>query len=500
MKVLSKVPLWLEKAIFTIFVLITLVIIILNLKHGFGFDSIAIEAPNHFDSFTDLLAIFLIVLFFLCKKGIFQILHKINGSFIIISLLVMSIIMQYLVIKYLNVTPSWDFGILVDQSKYLLKTGKLVSYFVSYPNNVFAVCVLALFGKIFTPDLHVYQMINIAIITISQYLIYRLGTKVAGKEVGLLGFVGSVFFFPYIFYSPIVYTDTMSLLFLLIPMNIMVRKKNEFRLNILPLILSSVILSLGVLLKGSLIVFIIALSIVVFLYMKKWKRLFFIMPILLFMVVRLSFNTWIYDTHILNKQEVNKYSFPIIHWLVMGQNDETQGRYSDPDFRYTFTNIYKIPRDQLQKNELEEWKNRIKRRGLIGNAHFISGKLDNTWADGTYFSLNKLSRYPIKPQNYQSLTDGNSGIVIQGYARVQQLLLIAGLLLFSVFHWKSESRNKGFYTFSMLSLIGFLFFFLLWETRSRYIVSLTPLLIVLCSIGYSGQRNTSTIDDSRSGR
>ncbi|MEH7179417.1 ArnT family glycosyltransferase [Neobacillus vireti] len=482
---LNKVTLWLEKFIYTIFAFLILIIMILNILNSSSFDTLSFQAPKYFNTYTIILSITLILFLFLLRKLLTRTLRNINTKKIVIPLLLTSIVLQILVLKYLNINPSWDFGILVDESKHLLQTGKLVSYFEFYPNNVFAVCLMAFLGKIFSPNLLVYQVINLILITISQYMIYLLGTKVGSKEIGLYGFILGIFFFPYIFYSPIVYTDTISLPFLLVPMLILAMKKNHsFRYNVILLILSSVIMSFGVLLKGSMIVFMIALSITLFIHMKNWKKSLAILPILLFFVVKTLFNSWIFDSNILDKNNVDKYRFPITHWFLMGQNDQSHGMFNDTDFRYTLNNIQEKPREELIKFHVTESKKRIKSRGLMGNVSFISKKLTSTWADGTYFSLNKLSRNPIIPSNFQALTDGKSGILLLGYARIQHLLLLGGVLFFSFFHWKTERRNNDFFTFAMISLIGFFFFFLLWETRSRYIVSLTPVLIILSSIGY----------------
>jgi hypothetical protein len=103
--------------------------------------------------------------------------------------------------------------------------------------------------------------------------------------------------------------------------------------------------------------------------------------------------------------------------------------------------------------------------------------------------LNKLKRIPVKPDNYTSLVDAKSGDLIQGYARIQHIMILVGLF----FLVRTKEKNQ-FLTFAMLSVIGFFLFSIIWEARSRYLVSLTPLLILLSCIGYFGINKKQSVD------
>jgi hypothetical protein len=143
--------------------------------------------------------------------------------------------------------------------------------------------------------------------------------------------------------------------------------------------------------------------------------------------------------------------------------------------------LEKNPREKVTQIHLSELKKRITEKGWIGNLHYNIQKLAHTWTDGTYYSLNKLKREPVEPESFNRLVDFKSGDLLQGFARIQHFILLAGLL----FLVKLKNRNEMI-TFAMLSIIGFFLFFLIWETRSRYLVSLTPLLIIVSCIGYFG--------------
>ncbi|MGG1630887.1 hypothetical protein [Rossellomorea sp. NRS-1567] len=170
---------------------------------------------------------------------------------------------------------------------------------------------------------------------------------------------------------------------------------------------------------------------------------------------------------------------PVTHWIVMGQNENKFGKYSQDDVVWTKDLLTKYPREAVTQIHYQELKNRISEKGFIGNIEYNIEKIGHTWTDGTCYSLNKLRRIPEHPENYTQLTTQTLGHIVQGYARVQHLMLLIGLL-FSL-----RLKNKdSFSTFSMLSIIGFFLFFIMWETRSRYLVSLTPLMIILSCMGY----------------
>jgi hypothetical protein len=78
------------------------------------------------------------------------------------------------------------------------------------------------------------------------------------------------------------------------------------------------------------------------------------------------------------------------------------------------------------------------------------------------------------------------GIIVQGYARIEHLIILVGILFCAK---NQRGNNNELINFCMLAVIGFFLFFIIWEARSRYIVSLTPILIILSCIGYFGLKN-----------
>ncbi|CEE03040.1 hypothetical protein BT1A1_3258 [Caldibacillus thermoamylovorans] len=491
----SKLNQFLVKTIFIIFSGISIFLVILNMFNYAGFEPVNQYPPKGFITITLLMSIVFIYLFYRYRSLILNIISKFDKTYLVLSLLLISIIIQLIIIILFSTSPyTWDFGNIIIEAETLLSTGHLGRYSTLFPNNWLLILIIYAIGKILFPSLMLYEFFNVAIITVSQFFIYRIATKLLGRKVGIFSLLLSIFFFPYMFYSPIVYSDTISLIFLVLPLNILINRDGNMKKEWLPIVSASILFAFGYLIKGSLIVFSIALSVVLLLFLKKWKRVFFLIPLVIVFLINSGFHFTVFQSGIIDKEVVEKNSYPFTHWIMMGQNRTNFGKWTYEDVDLTEDLLSKHPKDEVKKYHLKEIEARFKERGVLGSINYNIKKIRHTWADGTYFSLNKLMRTPFNPDNFTRLTTGFKHLVVQGYARIQHLFILIGLVIFSIKTFKD--RNE-FYTFGMLSVIGFFLFFILWEARSRYIVSVTPILILLSCIGYfNNSKDKSGYDES----
>ncbi|MCQ2010328.1 glycosyltransferase family 39 protein [Sporolactobacillus sp. STSJ-5] len=470
----------LRKMIASLFLSVSFFLLLINIFFTRGYQSIGLTASLSFKWITLLAAVVMICVLIKFRESIVDAAGRIPVKAAVAVLLGISILMQFTALSLLNVTPSWDFGWVINGAQHLIERGRLLDYYLRYPNNIFITYVLALIGKLLAPKLIIYQICNILAIVISQYLIYRVTEKLAGASLGLISLLISILFFPYIFYAPIVYTDTLSLLFLLIPINLLIDRNGQFKSRLFIIVLVSFFFSLCLLLKGTLIVFVIAYLLVLLLFLPRWKKLYSLLPVIIVLIVQILFNQSVYTSGIINSNELANQRFPVTHWLMMGQNPWTYGKHTMHDVNWTREMLKNEPRKQVEQTQLKEFRRRIMARGWLGNGRFNLEKLNETWTDGTYYALFVLKREPVRPNVIKRLTAEPLGFFVQGYARIQSLILMAGIFLFAVRMKKSDPMITMF----MLTVIGFFLFLIIWETRSRYLVSLTPFLIIMCSIGY----------------
>ncbi|TGA98475.1 hypothetical protein E4665_08105 [Sporolactobacillus shoreae] len=474
-----------NQAIVITFLAILGFILILNIFFTRGYESIGESASFIFKIVTLLLSGLTILMLYKARRRVIHFTEKLPAGRATALLLTFSVGLQVAAVFLFVVHPSWDFGVVVRSARLLSEGGHIDPYFENYPNNLLIVVILALIGKLIFPSLAVYVALNIFVITLSEFLIGRITARLLGKPAGILSLLASVLFFPYIFYAPIVYTDTLSLFFILLPLALFIRKDGGLREDFHILFVVSVILALGVLLKGLMIVFVIAFSLTMFLFFRKWKKVYFFLPIIIFLLVQSIFNFCIFGSGIANRQLTGQFKFPVTHWLLMGQNQPHYGKYLLSDVLHTQQLLETHSRGEVSQIELGELRKRISEKGWLGNVRFLIEKNAETWSDGTYYALNVLKRKPAVPDHFDALAHHPLGWLTQGYARVQLLVLLAGILLAAIPYLRRQP--SAFVIFSMLALIGFFLFLNIWETRSRYLVSLTPVLIILSTMGYFGR-------------
>lgn len=473
----------LRKMITYFFTGVSFFLLVINIVYTRGYQSIGMSASLLFKLITLLAAAATIYVLIKFREPIVIVFGRIPAKLAVAVLLCISILLQFAALSLLNVTPSWDFGWVINGAHHLIEKGRLLDYYLRYPNNIFVTFVLALIGKLLMPKLIIYQVCNILAIVFSQYLIYRVTEKLAGAALGLICLLISVFFFPYIFYAPIVYTDTLSLLFLLIPANLLIDRNGQFRRHLTVIVLVSFLFSLCLLLKGTLIVFVVAYLLVLLLFLPRWRKLYCLLPVIIVMLVQILFNQGVNTSGIISRNELAQQRFPVTHWLMMGQNPWTYGKHTMHDVNWTRTMLKTESREQVEQVHLKEFRRRVLTRGWFGNIRFNLEKLNETWTDGTYYALFVLKRQPVRPNIIKHLTENPLVFFVQGYARIQSMILIFGVFLFALRMKKSDP----ILTLFVLAVIGFFLFLILWETRSRYLVSLTPFLIIMCGLGYFGQ-------------
>lgn len=109
----------------------------------------------------------------------------------------------------------------------------------------------------------------------------------------------------------------------------------------------------------------------------------------------------------------------------------------------------------------------------------LNDKLKNTWSDGTYFSKDKLRRQPVAPDNiiYKTIFQNENNI----YKYIPQVMHLS-MLIFITINSINILINKKFSSKDFILIImmfGLMIFLLFWETRSRYLITLLPLMMIL---------------------
>lgn len=429
------------------------------------------EPNNQFFIFL-VLIFWLIIFFFLFKKLNKDFKHK---KIIVCTIFLIFFIIQLIVSNELKVTPSWDLGRSFDAaSNYALTNdGDL---FNVYPNNYFLTYVLALLYKLSlffgnTDFLTLSIVFNIIVIDLSIFIIYLCVKKLKGFNAALFALLMCLFSTPFLFYTPIFYSDTLTM-FIPILMFYLVININENNKSILLLILFGILTFIGYKLKASILVFTCAV-IIYWLFKNNKLRNIGIVFLTLILCI-LTFNGL--EKKLLPNLDT-KFNFPYTHWVMMGLNDQNQiyGSYYFPDVKYTMESNNKT------KDNLDVIKKRIIDRKIIGNLDFYRTKILDAWSDGTYFVPEKLQRQPENKSIIHEFVLKKGKYfdyffyISTGFVLAMYVIMLSGCIL-------DLKNNLDEKTLLRCSLLGIMLFLILWENRSRYLVNFVPIMIVLSTL------------------
>lgn len=430
--------------------------------------------------------IWCILLFVLFKKiNMSKEISNKKKNIILVCFFIIFFIIQLIVAKQLQVIPTWDFGINFQAARNCALNNVLDLGGV-YPNNYFLTFCLTILYKISSflgyMDFETLSIIiNIVFIDLSIFVIYLIIKKLLNVNYALLTMSICLFISPFLLYTPIFYTDTLSMfvpvLIFYIFINIM--DINSLKENIILLIILGILSFIGYKLKGSTIVTLIAIFIIWLFKASslKEKSIKILIPTITLIVFVIIYNL-IINFVLPNLDKYESHNLPITHYIMMGMNDDNliYGSFSQHDFEATYEHSV----DKVSFN-LKIIRERFTKRKILGNIKFYAIKTLDTWTDGTYFAPEKLSRKPINNTWLHSIVLPNgkyfnicfnfyTGIVLAMY-----IFMVLGCIL----DIKTQINSLDNKTLLRCMLFGIWLFLLIWETRSRYLVDFVPIMIIL---------------------
>ena len=417
--------------------------------------------------------------------------------FILVSLL------QLIVLKYLSVNPGWDFGVIFNNAKDYVNTGSRANsvypeYFQYFPNNIMLFSIMIIFIKIGSllgiKALFSCYIMNILFIDLALLLLFLVLKKKFNTVTGFIGLIITFFFLPLFLYTPIFYSDTMSLFvpltILLLYLNI---DKENIKKNNIIFILLGIMLFVGFELKVSSIFILIAIIIDYIMNHKKVVLNIFIM-LIVFILFNLSFKILIVNNSKYEFKQNDYGKYPFTHWVMMGVEDidrdnserNSYGGYSQTDYDLSrkFSNG-----KEASKFNISEYFDRVNKMGLLKYGEFLTRKGVNIWTDGYYFAHRKLSLEPKNSNNklrdimYNNET--SKYLLINFTQGVQYAFIL--IMLFGIVK-RIKNRYERF-DYLLLTILGLFVFFLLWEARSRYIFNYIPIFIIIIIESILGGKN-----------
>lgn len=428
--------------------------------------------------------------------GIMIIIHRVikqidikKIKYVILIESIALIIGQIFIIKAFYPVQVTDSYLINDQAQSIaLNIDKQVdytysSYFKRYSNNNFCLLITISLFKLFkfinidySLGLTIFNTIMIDLAILFCYLIFRkIKDKRCATEILAFNVLNPLNYLM-IHWT---YTCTYSIAFMVLIVYLAILlnySKTKVFSKVIYAILFGLCLTLGYLLRPTIVIPVVAIIIYFFIFIiqKKIKIKEFILPmVLIVLIASLSF------VGINNK--IKEYipdssnTFPITHWIMMGLHGK--GTVNSADNRFTERYNTKEEKRDANIKEIRKTLAEYKFSGLV--SHLLV-KLPVTWDNGSadYY----LRIYQDQNQNsmYQYLIDGKNDFILI-YCQSFRIMTIILVILSFINQLKKEKFD--FLFFNTLLIFGAVIFYLIWEAKSAYSIPFLPFLFIIALDG-----------------
>jgi hypothetical protein len=361
-------------------------------------------------------------------------------------------------------------------------------YFVRYPNNIPLLAILAVLYKVLyafglgAKDFlsnYISVLFNIVFIMAGVLFGVLTAKNLFGKKGAVVYLVLSLLFVPYYINACRFYTDTISMPFVTLALWIYSIDDKRFKSPYIKYALMGAAICAGALIKGSIMVMVVAL--LMQLALKGIKNIrFAVVTILVVVLMNGAWSTYTKNCSWIDLSDSNSLEFPLTHWVMMGINKAEGGGYSQSDFEYTDKYSTK---ETKKKADIRVIKQRLANFSSLSElGDYELSKAAATWCDGQYMQDNHIEWGKQKGAVYDWLIDGREynslyRIYTQIFAYCIYIFAIAGALF-------GMKKSKADYAmFLRLTMLGVIFFFMLWESKSRYIFNFTPMFMLAAIYG-----------------
>lgn len=458
--------------VFNITFAITFIYIIYNAIFNNIYNTWNYSVPIVIISVLAYIGIFLLINKFISKRKNID-----NKNIILIFAFV--IFLQVIVGTLFQVSPEWDVKDLFETANKIAQ-GKQISpsYFYTYKNNlemesiVLLICMIAKAVKFISQyDLAMY--INVIMIDMAILFTYLCARKIYDEKKAVTVFLFLILMTPIYLYVPIIYTDTFTMFVPVLLYFLYLKSKEQEKHKILYYTLMGVILAFGMLLKPTTAIIMIAIIIINLIYDKfkdTAKIVISAIPIAIILIV--LFNTFMPKIIFKNWDEelYEEQRFPISNWIMMGINGK--GAYNTFDYMAMSRIKGYQEKNDFATSKIKERIEKIKKDGIN---EFLKEKTTYTWGDGAYFAQVMLKISPVRKgvQHEYITVEGQKVVIYKYFSQAEQFAMLI-LMLFSVLNIKDKNKN-----ILKLSIFGVVLFFLVWETRSRYLANYIPIMTLL---------------------
>lgn len=354
-------------------------------------------------------------------------------------------------------------------------------YFLIYPNSVFLVQMLIPFCRMlrtgFGVDLrsmgafYLASIYNACFILLSVFFGFLALKREKGKAGSVLFLLFCVCFIPFYLNAFRLYSDTMSMPFLVLAIWLCVEAEHRSGRKGMLFLFAGAAIGFGMLIKGSTVI--LAVGMLIYILVRDFKKGICRAVCLLVGILFVTQMWSIYSAKLpwLDKTESDRYEFPLIHWVMMASHSDGGYCQEDVDYSLSF--------DTLEQRKAADWavfKSRVQKKGVAGCLKHLVKKAGATWTDGLFSQTNYLAHFENRI----------IGTVISPGGRLFGMLkTVSASFLWVVYlsilcsAWIRRNGPPDLTLLLHVCILGLILFFSLWETKSRYLVNYTPMMLML---------------------
>jgi len=354
----------------------------------------------------------------------------------------------------------YEFSTLVNEDGW--KSVLVSEYLSHYPNNIFFVWIIWLVQKITVFSVYIPKIMNIIFTILTTIVGYEIYKKMFKKD-NLLVLLLLALFPASLFYVNHVYSDSINTFILTFSLWYFISKEK----NLINTFVLGVLIGIGCVLRQTGILFFMAIFVYLVTKPKKDKLVkVFLLSLGLLLVVIL----FIKVTEKTAGHQLFSQSYPVWSFINIGLNPKTVGfQDGSHDMTRSFFDI----------------KQRLDYLKFSGLMSLIIRKIFWIFMEGTY----QLQRYGIGyPGDVSFYYKTFLEDIVLKPEIVRLINLFSYLLNFVltlclwIYLCCSKKKHNYTYLFLLIILIN-LFFYSIWEIKSRYLYSFYPLLVILASGG-----------------
>ncbi|MCI5656039.1 MAG: glycosyltransferase family 39 protein [Ruminococcus sp.] len=452
---------------------------------------------------TNFFGVILAVAFLAVSYAIFPKLQKkfanidnksLNIAFLI--MLAVMLIVQFILAFNMLAKPVTDWNVINEVSKSYAVNGNMEhiydnipqnkDYLARYTNNNGITVLFSFYYRIIylisgTIPIEAPVILNTLFISASVVFCYLIAKKAFGNFHALITMILCILFLPYYTYCTYFYTDSFSMPFVILSIYLFICGYDSKKIvnKIILFFFSGISCAIGFELKGSAIIVIVA-AIIYMIYKGGIKKILLGSGTIIagFLALAIAFNGLVSSLQITTDETLYKEKYPLTHWVMMGLKNNGGFNQKDSTFTRMAGNY-----DEKKAANIQEIEKRISRYGVSGLIKHLVIKANFTWSDGTYW----IGYHIYKPYNGKNflheffLMDGRCFPIFKSISSGMQLSMLL-MICVSLFSCIKKPRFD-YITLMHIIVFGVFLFFLVWETRSRYLFNFTPIFIIVWADG-----------------